>query len=66
MLKISNLGPLEFKEYIKNKRVFVYGAGRALESCLELYFNDKKIEAVIDSNSEKVGKKLFMRIIKLK
>lgn len=46
MLKISNLGPLEFKEYIKNKRVFVYGAGRALESCLELYFNDKKIEAV--------------------
>ena len=66
MLKISNLGPLEFKEYIKNKRVFVYGAGRALESCLELYFNDKKIEAVIDSNSEKVGKEIVYENYKIK
>ena len=66
MLKISNLGPLEFKEYIKNKRVFVCGAGRALESCLELYFNDKKIEAVIDSNSEKVGKEIVYENYKIK
>lgn len=58
MLKVSNLGPLEFKKYCKNKKVYVYGAGRAMESCLDLYFNDKEIEAVIDSNTEKAGKEI--------
>lgn len=58
MLKVSNLGPLEFKKYCKNKKVYVYGAGRAMESCLDLYFYDKEIEAVIDSNTEKAGKEI--------
>lgn len=55
MIRLSNLGPLEFKKYCKNKKVYMYGAGRAMESCLDLYFNDKEIEAVVDSNPMKAG-----------
>ncbi len=58
MLKVSNLGPLEFKKYCKNKKVYVYGAGRAMESCLDVYFSNKQIEAVIDSNPDKAGKEI--------
>lgn len=52
MLKIKNCGPIEFKKYISNKKVYVFGAGRALESCLELYFEGKKVEKIVDNNSD--------------
>ena len=52
MLKIRNCGPIEFKKYIIDKKVYVFGAGRALESCLDLYFEGKKIEKIVDNNSD--------------
>jgi len=36
--------------YAWGKTVYVYGAGRALESCLDLYFHDQDVAAVIDGN----------------
>lgn len=55
MLKLSNMGPNEFRNYSKDKKIYIYGAGRALESCLDLYFNDKQISGVVDSNENKKG-----------
>lgn len=51
MLKIRNMSPTEFRRYIKDKTVIIYGAGRALESCLDIYFSDKEIELIIDRNA---------------
>lgn len=51
MLKIRNCGPIEFKKYISDKKVYIFGAGRALESCLELYFEGKEVEKVVDNNT---------------
>lgn len=56
MLKMSNMGPTAFKKYIKDKTIFIYGAGRALENCLDLYFNDKQICGVVDSDKDKDGR----------
>ncbi|WP_050008077.1 glycosyltransferase family 32 protein [Butyrivibrio sp. WCE2006] len=50
MVKIKNIGSTKFKEYIKNKKVIVFGAGRSFESCVEIYFLDKDIEIVVDNN----------------
>lgn len=58
MLDIKNANPQKFKEYMKEKRVFIYGAGRALESCLDIYFQDAVVEGVIDSNPKKIGEKI--------
>jgi len=51
VLKIRNCGPIEFRKYISNKKIYVFGAGRALESCLELYFAEKNIENIVDNNA---------------
>lgn len=53
MLKLCNMGPLEFKKYCKNKIVYIYGAGRALESCMDIYFADKEITGIVDTNASK-------------
>lgn len=50
MLSLKNAGPQELKQQLKNKKIFVFGAGRALESCMDLYFADKKIEMIADNN----------------
>ena len=55
MLKINNSGPIEFKKYAKTKRIYIWGAGRALESCLEIYFSNQTIQGVFDSNSKLWG-----------
>ena len=50
MLLLKNAGPQKFKRVIQNKKLFVFGAGRALEACMDLYFSDKKIELIVDNN----------------
>lgn len=40
------------REYMKRKKVIVFGAGRALESCIDLYFDNKEIEIIVDNNSK--------------
>lgn len=50
MLVLKNAGPQQFKKIICNKTVFVFGAGKALESCMGLYFSEKKIEMIADNN----------------
>lgn len=55
MLKIKNKGPIEFKEYIQDKQIYIFGAGRAMESCIDLYFNGIKINKIIDNNTNLWG-----------
>lgn len=56
MVKLMNMGTREFRQYIQNKKIYIYGAGRALESCLDIYFSDSFIEKIIDQDSNKWGK----------
>lgn len=56
MLNLINCGPIEFRNRVKQKLVFVYGAGRALESCLDIYFADVTIKGVIDRDTSLQGK----------
>lgn len=56
MLDIKNADPQQTKEYMKTKRVFVYGAGRALESCVDIYLQGIVVEGIIDSDQNKIGK----------
>ena len=55
MLDFRNCSPEKFKSELLNKRLFIYGAGRTLESAIEQYFCKKKIEAIIDKDSRKWG-----------
>lgn len=50
MLKISNMGPIEFKKYIHEKKIYIWGAGRALESCIDIYCRENEIKGIIDNN----------------
>lgn len=52
MVNVINMGPIACREYLKNKKVIVFGAGRALESCIDLYFDNKEIEIIVDNNSK--------------
>ncbi len=55
MLNLVNCGPEEFKKRIKDRVVFIYGAGRTLESNMANYFKDADIGCVIDNDSTKWG-----------
>ncbi len=61
MIKIKNYGYKQFKEYIKDKTVYIFGAGRALESCLDLYFEKQCVEKIIDNNEKLLGNKIKHR-----
>lgn len=61
MITIKNIGYQQFKKYIENKKIYIWGAGRALESCIDLYFDNKEIEKVIDNDE-----KLWGTVIKCK
>lgn len=51
MVCIKNLGFTEFKQFIVDKEVVVFGAGKALESCMDSYFDHIKINLVIDNDA---------------
>ena len=50
MLNMTNLPPRAFQEHVHDKEVFLFGAGRALEGALKLYFENKPIKGIIDNN----------------
>ncbi len=55
MVNLKNMGPVAFRNYIIDKKIVVFGAGRALDSCLEIYFENKEIEFVVDNNDKLWG-----------
>ncbi|SKB66217.1 Glycosyltransferase sugar-binding region containing DXD motif-containing protein [Lachnospiraceae bacterium] len=55
MVRIINRGPEEFRKYIVDKKVIIFGAGRATESSLDIYFAEKKPEMIIDNSPDKWG-----------
>lgn len=59
MLHVKNMGPIGFKRYIQDKKVYIFGAGRALESCMDLYCGGKRVAGIIDNNSVLWGEILF-------
>ncbi len=56
MLLVKNMGPQAFKKYIEDKDVYIFGAGRALESCVDIYFENKRITGIIDNGESLWGK----------
>lgn len=48
MLHLLNCGRQAFLRYAREKRAFVYGAGRALSLCLDLYFREQEVAAIVD------------------
>lgn len=61
MLKIKNSTPGQFRDYIQDKKVYIFGAGRALDSCVDIYFEDKDIAAIIDNNGNLWGQMVTHR-----
>lgn len=56
MLNISNMGPKQLRQFLKEKKIILFGAGRAMESCIDIYFGEKEIEFVVDNNKKMWGK----------
>ncbi|SFI08596.1 Glycosyltransferase sugar-binding region containing DXD motif-containing protein [Pseudobutyrivibrio sp. OR37] len=50
MVTLKNMGPVAFKNYIKDKEIVIFGAGRALDSCLDIYFENENVLFVVDNN----------------
>lgn len=57
-LVLIKAGPSGLKKDAVGKKIFIFGAGNVIENCLELYFQDTKVEAIIDNNESKIGTKL--------
>lgn len=62
MLNIRNCGPETFKKILQKKEVFIYGAGRTLESNIKNYFQNIHVIGIIDKDPRKWGKKSFDEI----
>lgn len=56
MVKLCNASPLKFKKYIADKDVYLWGAGKLAENCIELYFHNKPIKAIVDNNKSLWGR----------
>lgn len=56
MVRIKNLGTNGFIELIKNKKLFLFGAGKLTENCIDIYCHNIKVHAVIDNNPKLWGK----------
>lgn len=56
MLSLKNAGSIAFRRYIINKKIYVFGAGRALESCLAIYLEEHEIEMIVDNKQDLWGK----------
>lgn len=59
MLNLCNCSPLEFQKRIKNKKLYLFGAGRVLQYLVQMYCGNKEIEKIIDNNPAVLGKKIF-------
>ena len=56
MIKLNNLGVKAFKEYTKDKTVYIFGAGALTENCVDyVYFEEKKVAAIVDNNAALCG-----------
>lgn len=55
MVNVKNMYPNEFRHYIKNREIVIFGAGKALDSVIDLYFETATILFVVDNNSELWG-----------
>lgn len=56
MINIINCGVEEFKKITAQKKVVIYGAGRALESSYNTYFIKNRPIVIIDKNPKLIGK----------
>lgn len=58
MLHINNMGPIAFKNYMQDRKVYIFGAGRALESCMDLYCSHRTVHGIVDNNEILWGKSI--------
>ncbi|SHK69721.1 Glycosyltransferase sugar-binding region containing DXD motif-containing protein [Selenomonas ruminantium] len=58
MLSIKNFGSVEFRKYARGKKIYIWGAGRALESCLDIYFEGQDVQLILDNNRRLWGKSI--------
>lgn len=63
MLRIRKAGAREFTDLIRNKKLYLFGAGKIAENCIDIYCRNKKVEAVLDNNERLQGtrKRFFDR-----
>ena len=59
MVSVLNMGPVAFRKYMDLKKIVIFGAGRALDSCIDLYFSNKEIELVVDNCEAMWGESFF-------
>ena len=50
MVQIRNMGANAFINYIQDKKVYFFGAGKITENCIDIYCQNKKVEAILDNN----------------
>lgn len=60
MVKLKNKSPKDFANYIKDKKVFIFGAGQSIRNCNKLYLGEKKVEYVIDNNEDLRGESIVV------
>ncbi len=55
MVRIRNAGAKEFINFIQNKKLYIFGAGKITENCINIYCQNVKVEAVLDNNEKLWG-----------
>jgi len=55
MVKVKNMGVLELKEYIKNKDVYLWGAGKGLQNYIDVFGKEKTMTGIVDKNTKLWG-----------
>ena len=53
---IEDISPGLLKKRIKDKRIYLFGAGRMAAHCVDIYFDTEHVHAVIDNNPALWGK----------
>lgn len=55
MIRIRNAGVKEFIDYIQNRKLYIFGAGKITENCVNIYCQNIIVEAVLDNNKKLWG-----------
>lgn len=55
MVRLVNDSPTKFIEYTKGKEVYLWGAGKLAENCIELYFHNREVKGIVDNNKSLWG-----------